>query len=299
MAYPLLGANSQQQERIESQSPKGVQISLRHTIDYNVELQKIVNAVKKDIDTVIIPEVKRLAPNYVADSILTYDSWVDDLLAVIARVMNRWNSPQFNSIAEMIAANFVRVSAQEHKKRFDEDMGFGIDVFTDNQSITDYLQLSARNNASLIKSIPEKYLFEVEQAIVANVQAGNRSSSIVKQLSEQYGITQRRARFIARDQASKINGDLNEKRQRDVGFTYFKWLDSDDIRVRDRHSEIANKVTAYGKGVYRWDNLPLSNKGVPIKPGDDYNCRCVAIPVLESKVKANQKAGLTQPGVYR
>ena len=42
--------------------------------------------------------------------------------------------------------------------------------------------------------------------------------------------------------------------------------------MRDRHQEIAEKVTAYGPGIYRWDNPPLSDKGEPIIPGGDYSC---------------------------
>ena len=105
--------------------------------------------------------------------------------------------------------------------------------------------------------------------------------------------------MIARDQTSKINGELAEKQQKGAGFEYFQWIDSDDSRVRHRHSEIANKVTAYGKGIYRWDDLPLSDKGVPIKPGSDYQCRCIARPVSAREVKANQDAGRTAPGVLR
>lgn len=73
--------------------------------------------------------------------------------------------------------------------------------------------------------------------------------------------------MIARDQTAKVNGDLASRRQRAVGINYFQWIDSDDERVRSRHESIANRLTAYGKGIYRWDNPPLSDRGVPIIPG--------------------------------
>ena len=124
-----------------------------------------------------------------------------------------------------------------------------------------YLEASVYDNTQLIKSIPDIYLDRVESIIMTNIRAGNRSSAIAKQLTEQFGIESRRAKFIARDQTEKINGDLNAKRQTSVGFEYFQWVTSKDQRVRDKHREIANKVTAYGKGVYRWDNPPIGENG--------------------------------------
>lgn len=100
-------------------------------------------------------------------------------------------------------------------------------------------------------------------------------------------------------QKPKGTGHLNAKRQQSSGFEYFQWIDSDDERVRDRHEDIANRVTAYGKGIYRWDNPPLSDRGTPIIPGQDFQCRCIARPVLTSEVEANQAAGRVRPGVRR
>ena len=112
-------------------------------------------------------------------------------------------------------------------------------------------------------------------------------------------MSDKRAKLIARDQTAKIAGNLNERRQRSVGFVYFRWLDSGDSRVRDRHEDIADKVTAYGKGVYRWNHPPLNEKGEEILPGQDYQCRCTAVPVSQVEVDRNVKAGRTQPGVKR
>lgn len=165
--------------------------------------------------------------------------------------------------------------------------------------MTDYIQASIVDNTRLITSIPEQYLTQVESIVFNNVRAGGRPSAIAKQLQQQLGVTERRAKMIARDQTSKVNADLSEKRQREAGFPYFEWVDSDDERVRDRHEYLADHVTQYGKGIYRWDDLPLSDKGEPISPGKDYQCRCIARPVSQEEVDENIKAGRTRPGVKR
>lgn len=265
-------------------------------IQYNAKLQRLVKQIKADISAEITPLVRQLAPEYTQDAVTT-DAWSDFILGAMARLMAKWQSDRFNAGADRLAGEFVQSALKKSER--DIKKASGIDAFSGSSTMQDYLKASAQQNAQLIKSIPAKYLEEVQTLLMANMRSGMRPGYIEKSLQEQFGVTQRRAKVIARDQTSKIQGELAEKQQKDAGFEYFQWVDSDDSRVRHRHHEIANKVTAYGKGIYRWDNLPLSADGKPIKPGSDYQCRCIARPVSAREVKANQDAGRTAPGVYR
>lgn len=255
---------------------KSVRLSKSSGVRYNAELQRIVNAVRKDINKTILPLVRRLQPEYATNdaSMIFNDSWVDTIIAAIKAVKAKYSGPIFDAYSELVAANFVKDANRVNRERFNETTksAFGIDVFGDNPDLVTYLQASVHDNAQLIQTIPMDYLDQVESIVFINIRAGNRSSVIAKQLTKQFGIEQRRAKFIARDQTESITGDLNVKRQKAAGFTYFAWDDSDDQRVRPRHRQIANKVTAYGKGIYRLDNQPLSDEGTPIIPGQDYNC---------------------------
>lgn len=286
----------QLEQGLSRKQPKAVKPAKRIGIEYNAQLQRMVRSIRKDINEQLVPMLRQLAPEYVSDSVTT-DSYVDLIVATLRNIVNRWQSPTFRSVAESIAQRFVTTTNNVNAKGYTES--FGIDVFAGSPELENYLQASTYNNTQLITSIPEQYLNQVESIVMTNVRSGNRPSAIVKLLSDQFGVTQRRAKMIARDQTTKINGDLSEKRQRAAGFPYFQWIDSDDQRVRTRHGNIANKITQYGKGVYRWDYLPLSDKGVPIKPGEDYQCRCIARPVSQAEVDRNIKNGLTQPGVKR
>lgn len=266
-------------------------------IQYNAKLQRIVREVKRDIDASLVPVIKKQAPGYVIDSAVVTDGWVSSVVDSLDALFARWTSPRVKEQAEKIANTFVQTALKKSER--DMKKSVGIDVFSNNEKMRNYLQASALQNAQLITSIPEKYLTEVSTMVIGNMRAGMRPSYIVQGLQEQFGVTERRAKFIARDQTGKIQGDLAEKQQTSAGFEYFRWIDSDDSRVRHWHSEIANKVTAYGKGIYRWDNLPLSEDGQPIKPGQDYNCRCTAEPVSNEEVEENQRKGLVAKGVLR
>ena len=284
-----------------SKKAKPVKQSASTGISYNVELRKMVREIQRNIKELVIPLLRALEPEYTADNVMTVtDAWSDDLRVVLERLRARWSSPEFVEASNRMASSFVRTADQVNRARFNKNMrSIGLDIYGDSPELAEYLRASANDNARLIRSIPDQYLTQVESIVYTNVRAGGRPADITKTLSAQFGITERRAAFIARDQTAKINGDLVAKRQVNSGFEYFEWDDSDDERVRDRHEEIANKVTAYGKGIYRWDNPPLSDSGTPIIPGQDFGCRCTARPVSNSEVEANQAAGRVAKGVLR
>lgn len=269
-------------------------------VSYNSKLQQIVNEIKKDINANLLPLLRDLSAQYSTQDSkpsVTKDGWFDLIEGALRLLIARWSSPEFRTIGEQLASDFVRSADQVNRQRVERS--FGMNLLVGEPNVDEYLQLATYNNVKLIQSIPEQYLGQVENIVLTNVRAGGRPSAIAEQLVKQYGISQNRAKFIARDQTAKVNSDLNSRRQQNAGFEYFQWSDSNDQRVRDRHREIANKVTAYGKGVYRWDNPPLSSGGTPIIPGQDFGCRCVAIATSNQQVEENQRKGLTKPGVYR
>lgn len=229
-------------------------------MEYNAALQRIVREIKKDIDEQLIPTLRAEERNYTADS------WFTRIQAVLDRLRRKWNSPEFASIATQIASKFVTTVDGRVTKNF------GLDVYGDDAELQTVINMSIFDNVRLIKTIPEQYLSQVESIVVTNTRAGNRSSSMVTALTEQFGVRSRHAKFIARDQTAKVNSAIAQHRMESSGFEFFQWRTSRDNRVRDRHRHIADKTTEYGLGVYRFDNPPLSDKGVPILPGVDYQC---------------------------
>lgn len=263
---------------------KAVKPSVSIESDYNVKLQRIVREIRKDINDNLVPVLRATASEY------RRDSYVGDITGVFRWLQVKWvNSQQARNLSSSIAEWFVRTSEKNNADR--SRRSFGVDIFQNNQELNDYLTASIYDNSRLITSIPEQYLSRVESIVMTNVRAGLRPKVIEQQLVKEFGVTVTRARLIARDQTAKVNSNLSEKRQRSAGYEYFQWIDSDDQRVRTRHSEIANKMTKYGKGIYRWDDLPLSDTGQPISPGTDYQCRCVARPVSREEVEENIRLG--------
>lgn len=238
------------------------------------QTRKLLQACRADVERELIPLIKRYAPDMVEGA---QDGWIDNITDVLDRLKDKWLNSTRTFVN--IASKFVNIgySMTEQREKI------GINVFSESQRMQDYLEIATRQNVALIESIPTQYHQQVENIIMGNLRQGQRSSYIIKELVEQFGVRERHAKMIARDQSAKIRAELNRQRQLDQGYEYFKWETSQDERVRDSHEKAGKEDVGYGPGVYRWDDPPMID-GRPLLPGMDYNCRCNARPF---RYKAN------------
>ena len=235
---------------------------------YYRELRKLLKSYRSDVERELFPAIKRYAP----ETPIVQDSWVDSIESILEKLREKWAKEvgRFRSIA----TDFVKLAYSTSEKK----VKIGIDVYGQSERMQDYLKAAVSQNVTLIKSISQDYHQQVENIVLGNLRQGWRSSKIIDELVKQYGVRERHARFIARDQSSKVKGELVRVRQLDAGYEYFKWETSHDESVRATHRELAEQDVGYGKGVYRWDDLPLVD-GEPLYPGSDYQCRCHAKPI--------------------
>lgn len=248
-------------------------------IAYYRKLKQLAKLVREDVDAEIVPLLKQLAPEYVQDA-----SWSDVIAAALQRLLARWTNPFSQRQAEQIAREFVTTSAGDNTRRA---QSFGIDLYGGDAQLQDYLRAAAFQNAQLVKSIPSQYLEQVGNIVMGNMRQGMRPSYIEAELVKQFGVTQRRAKLIARDQVAKIQGEMNRIRQTGSGLEYFKWVTAQDERVRHSHVAVAKRDVGYGEGVFKWSDLPVVD-GVPTFPGQPINCRCIARPVTAAQVERNK-----------
>lgn len=129
-------------------------------------------------------------------------------------------------------------------------------------------------NVKLITSIAEEQLDQLTEVLDVGFREGKRVETIRGEIEERFGVARSRADLIARDQVLKLNGQMTEARQTAAGIEEYVWSSSSDERVRPMHAELDGTRQ-------RWDDPPETNDdGERNHPGGDYQCRCVAIPVL-------------------
>jgi SPP1 gp7 family putative phage head morphogenesis protein len=125
-------------------------------------------------------------------------------------------------------------------------------------------------NVSLVKSLGSKSLDDLEKIITRGLADGKRAATIGAEIQKRWGIAERHARLIARDQIGKLNGQLTRVRHAELGIAEFRWLTMNDPLVRPTHKTKEGRVFAY-KG----PDAP------PFFPGEEVCCRCGEEPLFD------------------
>lgn len=133
-----------------------------------------------------------------------------------------------------------------------------------------------------------KYIDKVHRDVTANAAAGFRYENIVADLQHIQGISESKARFLARQETSLFMADYRRERFTAAGVMRYRWSTSHDRRVRPEDD--AQKMKKYGdhrvldKQVFSYElKAPAQymSRKQPSNPGEDYQCRCVDLAVLE------------------
>lgn len=128
-------------------------------------------------------------------------------------------------------------------------------------------------NVRLVRKASGTFLDQVEDVLAGGF--GDRVEDLADELEERVGVSASRASLIARDQTLKLNAAIAQTRMASAGVVSYTWSTSKDERVRPAHAELEGQR-------FRFDDPPETNDaGDTNNPGEDFQCRCVAIPVLD------------------
>jgi SPP1 gp7 family putative phage head morphogenesis protein len=128
-----------------------------------------------------------------------------------------------------------------------------------------------KRNVVLIQSLAMDKVARVHA--VLRESGALRVEQIQRRIADETGATQSRAALIARDQVLKLHSEVTEVQHRAAGITRFEWSTSGDERVRKSHRELEGKQFDYAH--------PPVVDGEKSLPGRVFQCRCVAVPLIE------------------
>lgn len=262
------------------------------------EYLRLANAymdIEKKVLLKYIPELKRI----INDGTTRYNTDAvndNDEKRKLARFENVDNTLRrirmlFESITKELESTFGfynlvhelnRVAALDHKLTVKEwkktiSKTLGIDILDDYYSGDLYkavLEKWVSENVDLIKTVPKTSLDKMKKLVYGNYMNGKPTTSIVKEIQRQYGMDKRHARLIARDQTAKLNASITQQQHKDAGVSKYEWSTSGDGRVRKSHKRLNGKI-------FSWNNPPETDGGRRCHPGEDYQCRCCALPVFD------------------
>lgn len=186
---------------------------------------------------------------------------------------------------EKVGKMTQKASLREWKRVIRETLG--IDLMDDYYKGDFYAEALRRwvdENVLKIKSIPTETLGNMQQLILDGFVRGMPMRDIQKAIQKEYGTTKSKAVLLARDQVSTLNAQISRQQQQDAGCSKYRWSDSRDGRVRDCHRSLDGKIFSWDNPPEMWYITKKSGKvmtGRRCHPGEDYCCRCVAIPVFD------------------
>lgn len=260
--------------------PHGVEYSYRN--DLLTMNHKFKLSLKKHLAPLVPKMVKEITDTSLpTGDVVRLDAWQDELKIALTEVALDMIDPMDATTKSML--KYGMLTNQNNKAEWSKLIRsqYGVDpTREDPDRFKQLLEQWARVNSLLIKDIPQKTADQIKDATIEALQSGQNVSDMTQSvfdiMSERTDVSDSRAKLIARDQVSKLNGALTQGRQRDIGVEGYIWRTVGDERVRETHQEVDGDY-------YSWDDPPAETDGN--HPGEDYQCRCWAEPVLPSEVE--------------
>jgi SPP1 gp7 family putative phage head morphogenesis protein len=250
---------------------RGVQPNAGIEAAYREKLQRLIAEMDKSV-------VYWLRAAYRANEpVMAQDRTpADELRDAIRKLAKRWQQT-FDEAAPAMAEYFSQAVAERSSGALMAILrkaGFTV-KFKMTRAMRDIMAATVGQQVSLIKSIPSQYFTNIEGLVMRSVQTGRDLGQLTKDLQEQFGVTRRRAAFIARDQNNKATASMTRARQDELGITQAIWVHS-GAGKHPRPTHVDMNGTKYDVNKGMWD--PAVKRW--IFPGEEINCRCFCRSVI-------------------
>lgn len=201
----------------------------------------------------------------------------------ITRDVDEWTWGEFDGFTARlvaVAVNLVRrvldLEGARNTKGFmasaKRTLGVDLNAVVRDDDIADYLDQASARAANLITGMADDLRKRIKDRTITAVLQGETSTAYRKTLATEFGLSDSRAKLIARDQIGKVTSDLNRIRQQQAGIVEYDWMTAADERVRPLHRALNGKRYKYGE--------PTGAEG-GLGPGQPIRCRCIARAVVE------------------
>lgn len=189
-------------------------------------------------------------------------------------------------------------SIKDWNDQVKDALGFEVNTGYYEDNMENMIQQWIHENVSKIQSIPNEYLAEVESIIRWGYETRQPKVNVYRRLEKLVGLTQEKAKMIARDQLGTLNAQMTRFEHESAGVGKYKWITKRDSRVRDCHRALHGTV-------HKWDEPPAmwymtKSRGIVYtgrfcNPGEDFGCRCTASPVFDIDVAKKYLANKFRP----
>jgi hypothetical protein len=197
------------------------------------------------------------------------------LYDVMEQAAKEWRK-NFTSQAKALSKAFSSGAMKATDNSFKEGLrkaGFSVKMQV-TPAVRTVLDDVVGENVKLISSIAEQHLAEVTELVKESVSAGRDLKGLSDALQERFGVTKRRAEFIARDQNNKATSNIHRQRQLQYGLLA-KWRHTmASVNPRQEHEDWDGEIYDPEEGMYS------EEEGEDQWPGTAINCGCSSESVI-------------------
>lgn len=201
---------------------------------------------------------------------------------LLNKLLDKWQ-PIFNDIAKRATNRMIdrtlknsSITLQSSLKNALPDIS--IDTSFSDEQLQEIIKASTQEASNLIKTIPYKFLNQVQGQVMRSITTGKGLADLVPYLTKFYKGNVRKAKLVALDQTRKAYQSINTSRLKTLGVKKFIWIHSGGGKEpRELHIRMSGNE-------YSFDDPPfigvMYGNDVHGLPGDLPNCRCICKPVI-------------------
>ena len=212
---------------------------------------------------------------------------------VIGKGLNRSKTERILKHLDDVSQAKITLGPDDHGDVIMDDLG--IQVIKTFKVLPESIQLPYDLTDKQKQDMQEKYNTNMEMFIngwkdeqierlrektEANAVLGYRADRLAKIVKNEFSVTEKRARFIARQETSIFVSKYRQLRYEAAGSKDYIWSTSHDERVR--HDPRGGDHRVLDGRRFSWDSPPVVDHatGRTANPGEDFGCRCLALPVI-------------------
>lgn len=256
------------------------------------KIQYADGIVKGDFNAKITKEFEKLGYNYdsrIKGFRISLSNLPQDIISAITQATTQFNLLQSKLLNVFSNINYAQqlnelsffdqysLIQQDIDKQFKKTVIDAIGItpeFTETQKIK--LAEEYSNNLKLyVKNFIDDEVIKLRGLVENNAFSGMRADRLQTIIKKQFDVSDRKAKFLAKQETSLITAKYRESRYLDAGINKYVWSSSGDSKVRSDHKRLNGKV-------FSFDNPPIVNleTGKRANPSEDFGCRCKAKPLV-------------------
>ena len=135
-----------------------------------------------------------------------------------------------------------------------------------------------------IKGWTEDEIVKMREVVGQMAIEGKNTKTIAAYIQKEFGISQRHAKFLARNESAIATSSYLTAKYTAEGFDKFRWEAIIDGRERPLHKKLNGQI-------FMFDDPPIIDERTGQKglPSQTYNCRCSFSPVIDGEFLKNRK----------